>query len=158
MHAGLTSRAPKNSVSLVYNSSAQKRLSTEPALEGAAVLWRGIKDKEVPESFLRKGGAELAPSSASPDLKVALRYAARNSRKIVLFRIIQVCPYSSTTWCQLDWHPEVSEGTSPASHFPPYHIAQNNFMECAPSISFLSAFPQEKEHLYPPLTFFNVHS
>ena len=30
----------------------------------------------------------------------------------------------------------------------------NNFMQQGPDLSFLSAFPHEKEALYPPLTFF----
>ena len=35
-----------------------------------------------------------------------------------------------------------------------FRVVVTDFMELAPDISFLSAFPHEKEALYPPLTFF----
>merc|ERR1711871_1110067 len=42
-------------------------------------LWRGMRDIEIPEEFLRDGGAELAPMSTTSNLEVALRYALRGT-------------------------------------------------------------------------------
>ena len=80
------------------------------------VLWRGMRNAEVPESFMSSGGTELAPMSTTADLSVALQYSA--GRSAVLLR-----------------------------------LTTSTFMQRGADISFLSAFPAEKEVLYPPLTF-----
>ena len=80
------------------------------------VLWRGMRNAEVPASFMSSGGTELAPMSTTADLSVALQYSA--GRSAVLLR-----------------------------------LTTSTFMQRGADISFLSAFPAEKEVLYPPLTF-----
>lgn len=48
-------------------------------------LWRGLRDRVVPPSFLRSGGTEVACMSTSMDLDVVASYAL--SRTPLLFRI-----------------------------------------------------------------------
>lgn len=48
-------------------------------------LYRGMRDRELPGSFLEKGGTELAPMSTTSDLGVALSYSA--SGHGVIFRL-----------------------------------------------------------------------
>ena len=38
-------------------------------------LWRGMRDTEVPDSFLQHGGTELAPMSTTTKLEVAVQYS-----------------------------------------------------------------------------------
>ena len=49
-----------------------------PTLE----LWRGMRDLETAEGFMRRGGAELAPMSTTSDLRLALAYALSGSSLI----------------------------------------------------------------------------
>ena len=77
-----------------------------------------MKDVEIPESFLREGGAELAPMSTTTSLEIAIRYTQGAGGKAVLLRLFT--ELSLQSGCDL---------------------------------SFLSCFPNEKEVLFPPLTF-----
>ena len=42
-----------------------------------------MKDVEVPDEFLKKGGTELAPMSTTSDLKVAMQYS-KSSQSVLL--------------------------------------------------------------------------
>ena len=80
------------------------------------ILWRGMKDVQVPKKFTDKGGgAEKAPMSTTRDLKVAVQYSSSNCS--VMFKLVT-----------------------------------ESFRERGADLSFLSAFPNEAETLYPPLT------
>ena len=79
-------------------------------------LWRGMRNLEVADEFMTKGGTELAFMSTTQDLRVAVRYCL--SKQALLFKIV-----------------------SPS------------FMTIGADVQWLSAFPSEKEILYPPLTF-----
>ena len=79
-------------------------------------LWRGMRNAEMPDEFLKLGGTELAPMSTTTSLQVAMEYSA--SKNALILR-----------------------------------LNTSSFMERGADISFLSAFPTEKEVLYPPLTF-----
>ena len=48
-------------------------------------LYRGMRNRELPSSFLEKGGTELAPMSTTCDLGIALSYSA--SSHGVIFRL-----------------------------------------------------------------------
>ena len=77
---------------------------------------RGMRDMRATTEFLSQGGTEMAPMSATSDLKVAMRYAL-------------------------------------SAHSLLLKITTKNFMERGVDLSFLSCFPGEKEHLFPPLTY-----
>ena len=79
-------------------------------------LWRGMRDLRVTDEFITLGGTEIAPMSATTDLRIALRYAL--SPNILLFKIVT-----------------------------------KNFMARGVDLSYLSCFPEESEHLFPPLTY-----
>ena len=86
---------------------------------------RGVRNVRTTHHFLQYGGSELAPCSMTPDLEIAVRYAK-------------------------DWQAEYVRGERALI----FRVVVNNFMQQGPDLSFLSAFPHEKEALYPPLTFF----
>lgn len=101
------------------------QLKKRPLLK-QLVLWRGLKNMRITEDFLRHGGSELAPCSTSTDLQMAVRYAK-------------------------DWRTGMLKRSEKALIF---RVLVDGFMQQGPHLSFLSAFPHEKEALYPPLTFF----
>ncbi len=86
------------------------------ASEKNVVLWRGMRNVQVSDAFMRDGGTELAFMSTTTDLSVAVRYSL--SEHSLLFKI--VAP---------------------------------NFMSLGAELQWLSAFPDEAEVLFPPLTF-----
>ena len=89
------------------------------------VLWRGMRDMQATNLFMQQGGSELAPCSTTTDVHVALRYAK-------------------------DWTPGHGRGQQALI----FRVLVENFLQQAPDLAFLSAFPHEKEALYPPLTLF----
>ena len=80
------------------------------------ILWRGMRNLEVADNFMEKGGTELAFMSTTTDLAVAVRYSI--SDHSLLFRIVVDC-----------------------------------FMHTGADLKWLSAFPEESEVLFPPLTY-----
>ena len=60
-------------VTLLCLNKALKKLRDKKGGDGQ--LWRGFKDKEVPEEFLRSGGMELSPMSTTTSLKTAVEYS-----------------------------------------------------------------------------------
>jgi hypothetical protein len=79
-------------------------------------LYRGMRNVELPEEFMQRGGTELAPMSTTADMKVALSYSA--SAQGVILR-----------------------------------LRTHSSMERGADLTFLSAFPGEREYLFPPLTY-----
>ena len=77
------------------------------------------------EQFMQQGGSELAPCSTTADAKIALRYAR-------------------------DW----TIGRERGDKALIFRVIPKNFLERGSDLSFLSAFPHEKEALYPPTTLF----
>ena len=67
--------------------------------DGAVTLWRGMRNVEVAESFMREGGTELAFMSTTTELGVAARYSL--SRHSVLFKIVS--PGFMTTGAEIQW-------------------------------------------------------
>ena len=47
-----------------------------------------MKDVTIPDDFLHRGGAEVAPMSTSSSLEVALKYALKGDKSVTLFRIV----------------------------------------------------------------------
>ena len=84
-------------------------------------LYRGLKDVQLTEDFLRNGGTDVGTMSTTSSLHVALEYAAATS------------PTLRTTHTLLQ-------------------LQLRNGLQRGADISFLSAFPAEKEVVYPPLT------
>jgi len=80
------------------------------------VLYRGMRNVDVTEHFIKRGGTELGAMSTTTDLGVAIEYA--RSRRSLIFKI----------------------------------VTQNNLQRGA-DLQWLSAFPNESEVLFPPLTY-----
>lgn len=92
---------------------------------GEVILWRGMSGTHATDSFLAEGGSELAPCSTTSDVDVAMRYAR-------------------------DWTP--GRGFGQRSLI--FRVNVENPLQQGADLEFLSAFPHEKEFLYPPLSFF----
>ncbi len=113
---------PMPVVSYLADSAIRKlravrtRAGSSSDSEKNVVLWRGMRNVQVSEAFIRDGGTELAFMSTSTDVRVAVRYSL--SRHPLLFKI--VAP---------------------------------NFMSLGAELQWISAFPDEAEVLFPPLTF-----
>jgi len=82
-------------------------------------FYRGMKDMEVMDEFVKQGGTEMACMSTSADKAEALKFA---SSRVPLLLQIEV----------------------------------ENHMQCGADISWLSMYPEEKEWLFPPLTYLDV--
>ena len=82
-------------------------------------LFRGMSNRQIFDTFMVKGGTELAPMSTTRELWVALQYSQGPAGMI-----------STLLWFRTD-----------------------NFMDRGVDLEWLSAFPHEKEFLYPPLSF-----
>lgn len=50
------------------------------------ILWRGMRNLRVTDQFISEGGTEIAPMSATADVRIALRYAV--SSHSLLFKIV----------------------------------------------------------------------
>ena len=106
-------------ITVILITDGLKRLRAIAASRDATpVLWRGMRNLQVRDAFLAEGGTEIAPMSATSDMRVALRYALKPHTQCLLMR---------------------------------FRI--KHFMACGVDLAYLSCFPEEKEHLYPPLTF-----
>jgi hypothetical protein len=86
-------------------------------------LFRGMSNKEIFDTFMEKGGTELAPMSTTAELWVALQYALGQCGR-------QAGNINTLLWLRTE-----------------------NFMDRGVDLEWLSAFPHEKEYLYPPLSF-----
>ena len=53
----------------------------------STVLWRGMRNRVVPEAFHANGATELAPMSTSIELEVAAQYSASTVCLILLLRV-----------------------------------------------------------------------
>ena len=80
-----------------------------------AVLWRGVRNVGLDQSFTQTGGTEYGFMSTTTDLEVAVKYSF--SKTSLLFKLVPSGPH-----------------------------------EMGADLQWLSAFPSEKEILYPPLT------
>jgi hypothetical protein len=103
-------------VTTYFATSGIRKLRALQVDSGEIVLWRGMRNLEVADGFMEKGGTELAFMSTTRDLAVAVRYCL--SPKSLLFKLI--VPSFMTTGADVQW---------------------------------LSAYPDEAEILFPPLTF-----
>lgn len=83
------------------------------------ILWRGMRDLHATNSFLVRGGTELAPMSTTTNINIAARYAraGRDNHSLV------------------------------------FRLRSSTFMNLGCDLMAFSAFPHEKEALYPPLTY-----
>lgn len=96
-----------------------KKLRAISTASGTQVFWRGMKDRSLPKSFGKEGGAEFACMSTSADFDIAVKFA------------------------------EVEKSACPLI----FKYVTTSFMNRGADISFLSVYPEEKEVLYPPLTY-----
>ena len=92
-------------------------------LQNDRVLWRGMRNLKVTGDFMQMGGTERGFMSATTQLKLAVRYA-------------------------LNQHKQGQE-----QDLVLFKIRVPDFMSAGAKLAWLSAFPQEDEVLYPPLTF-----
>ena len=65
-------------VTLLCLNKALKKLRDKNSGDGQ--LWRGFKDKKVPDDFLRSGGMELGAMSTTTSLKTAIEYSDSDNR------------------------------------------------------------------------------
>ena len=79
---------------------------------------------QVSSAFLSEGGTEIAPMSATTDMEVALRYALRPR-----------------------------EGDKQHRYATLFRIVSTDVASQGVDIHYLSCFPEENEHLFPPLTY-----
>jgi hypothetical protein len=63
-----------------------KKLRALHVESGETNLWRGMRNLEVADQFMQKGGTELAFMSTTSDLNVAVRYCL--SQKSLIFKIV----------------------------------------------------------------------
>ena len=91
-------------------------------------LWRGMKDLEVRNDFLKYGGTEMSPMSTTSNLKIAADYCSN-----------------------FEGSASSEESASESSLL--FKFVTPSFMLRGVDLTFLSAFPAESEFLYPPLTF-----
>ena len=103
------------------------------------VLWRGMRDVKLPEEFMQDGGTEVW----IPMLQCAR--AAPTTRASNL--ATQLAPMSTTASL------EIAMQYSSSSNAVLLRLRTSNFYQRGSDISFLSAFPHEKEILFPPLTY-----
>ena len=110
-------------VLVYYLASAVKKLRAWAAngvdAQSTVILYRGMSNREIFDTFMEMGGTELAPMSTTADLSIALHYSQGPSGTI-----------STLLW-----------------------IRTESFMDRGVDLEFLSAFPHEKEFLYPPLSY-----
>ena len=93
-----------------------KKLRALSVENGEATLWRGMRNVEVGDEFMLRGGTELGFMSTARDVGVAVRYSLGPNRLLL-------------------------------------KIVASNFMTMGADVKWLSAFPDEEEVLYPPLTY-----
>ena len=70
---------------------AANRFQTPPspievAAENKKLLWRGIRNRCVDESFYKHGGTEMAPMSTTTSLEVALNYCVSSSAVLLCLK------------------------------------------------------------------------
>ena len=82
-----------------------------------------MSNKEIFDTFMEKGGTELAPMSTTAELWVSLQYALGQCGR-------QAGNINTLLWLRTE-----------------------NFMDRGVDLEWLSALPHEKEYLYPPLSF-----
>ena len=58
----------------------------------AADLFRGMRDMQLPPSFVANGGAELACMSTTTDLSVAIRYSASQASLLLARALLAAGP------------------------------------------------------------------
>ena len=86
------------------------------AISRPKTLWRGMRNVEVGDEFMLRGGTELGFMSTARDLGVAVRYSL-GQHSLLLKIVVPI------------------------------------FMTMGADVKWLSAFPDEEEVLYPPLTY-----
>ena len=135
-------------------TDAIKRLR---AVEGEAatsnehvVLWRGMSNRSVPAAFLASGGSEKAPM-------VRQRCRRTRCQSIYFFTAFGTCislflapvhPRLQSTTHDLSVAVRYSQSTSSVL----LRLETESFRERGADLTFLSAFPAERECLFPPLT------
>ena len=83
------------------------------------IFWRGMKNRTLPKTFAKKGGAEFACMSTTTNFEVAVRFATAKGGKTPLL----------------------------------FKYTTDSFVNRGADISFLSVYPEEREVLFPPLTY-----
>ena len=82
-----------------FAASGTKKLRALQETKGEITLWRGMRNLEVADGFMEKGGTELAFMSTTLDLEVAVRYCL--SPKSLLFKLVS--PGFMTTGADVRW-------------------------------------------------------
>ena len=105
-----------------------------------------MKDRKLPESFMRKGGSEFAPMSTTTSLETAMRVSQ---------------PHRDTC-CTKPLTSPLRTQYSRSDNAVLLRLRNTSFVERGADISYLSAFPAEKEmcgHAHartPPLPGFTL--
>ena len=99
-------------------------LSAKEPRKAVRILWRGLRGLKPNADFFDKGGCELGAMSTTEDLGIAIRYA--------LDGVVgtHATPHSALL----------------------LRFNVDDFSKDGADIQWLSAFPHEREYLYPPLT------
>lgn len=69
-----------------FAASGIRKLRALQVGKGETVLWRGMRNREIADEFMEKGGTELAFMSTTQDLAVAVRYCL--SAKSLIFKVV----------------------------------------------------------------------
>ena len=88
-----------------------------------AVLWRGLKKTVLTRDFINKGGTEMAPMSTTESFQIAAEYALADV--------------------------EYTESEYPVL----LRLCIDDPRDIGADLNFLSVKPEEKEYLYPPMTY-----
>jgi hypothetical protein len=113
------------------------------------VLWRGLKNVKPTDRFAQKGGTEVS-SQVSSLVEWELLNMPHNHLLSVTNRLlfmVQLAPMSTTT----DIGIAASYSISRESLI--FKITTKNKLQRGADLQWVSAFPNEAEILYPPLTY-----
>ena len=91
--------------------------------EHIKILYRGVRNLKASRQFIHEGGTEMAALSTTDDFLIAVRYA------------------------------RIAAGSARGASALIFRVLVPSFMQLGAQLRFLSAFPQENEYLYPPLTY-----
>lgn len=101
------------------------KMAKTSAANVTKIFWRGMHGRSLPAAFMKEGGAELACMSTTADFQIAVKFAEGDRRQ------------------------RVGAGDNPMIF---KYVTETSLVRGA-DISFLSVYPEEKEVLYPPLTY-----
>jgi len=117
----------KLAVLVFFLANAIKKLrawaANAPNAQSRVDLFLGMKNRQIFDNFMQQGGTELAPMSTTAELSIALKYSQVGNMS-ALGNI------ATLLWLRTE-----------------------SFMDRGVDLTWISAFPHEREFLYPPLCY-----